>query len=166
MSAPPWRGKPGENVCCACAYVSIPVSRIRIAGYAQADAIQLCGREGLSMCGGWTTHNDSSSLRNPPPPASTPTGGPDLLQPGPLPHILRLPSTHHLRQAQRSSWASPLSCSTCSVHLHDYLHPASLPLTRLTSHLSPAGSVIMDSPLTHPQARDPLCICICVHYRG
>ena len=102
---PPWRGKPGENVCCACAYVSIPVSRLRIDGYAQADAIQLCCREGLSMCGGQTTHSDSSSLRNPPPPSSNPTGGPDLLQPGPLPHILRLPSTHHLHQAQRSSWA-------------------------------------------------------------
>lgn len=95
------------------------------------------------MRGGRTTHSDSSSLRNPSPPASTPTGGPDLLQPGPRPHVLRPLSTHHFRQAQRSSWAPSLSCSTYSVHLHNYLHPAPLPLTRLTSHLSPAGSVIM-----------------------
>lgn len=90
-----------------------------------------------------------------PPIVTAPLSGiPPLLPPPPLvgltcssqapqPHILRPLSTHHFRQAQRSSWAPSLSCSTYSVHLHNYLHPAPLPLTRLTSHQSPAGSVIM-----------------------
>lgn len=80
------------------------------------------------MCGGRPTHSDSSSLRNPFPPASTPTGGPDLLQPGPLPHILRPLSTHRFRQAQRSFWSpllflAPLVVSTFITTFTPLLSP-------------------------------------------
>lgn len=78
------KGKPGENLCHAYAYVSIPVLRTpyHALNQSQADAIQLClqGRGGCPYVQGGTTHSDSSSLRNPLFPAYILTGGPVLLQ--------------------------------------------------------------------------------------
>lgn len=72
-SAPTVEGEPGENLGRARADVAIPVSCIRIPRYAQADAIQLCCREGLPRVEGG------------PPTATAPLSGiHSLLPPPPL----------------------------------------------------------------------------------
>lgn len=141
---------------------------------------------------GGTTHSDSSSLRNPPPPAYFPTGEPVFPKPGTPNHTssfwpARVPSFDLLFLKTPFHPSSPpgpevtlgpsllsllSSWSTCSFHLHNYPCPTPLPLTSLTSRPPPClpqlTCVTVDGPNIplgqgHCPEEVSLCICISVH---